>query len=77
MKCVDTRDGRKFIMARMEEDKKNTNDLTLKAIVFKSMGMYSATNFFEIFTIDIKFGVISYSDEAQYWIQKKKDDKSR
>lgn len=72
MKCLDTRDGRKFIMVHMVKDKKNTNDLTIKAIVFKYMGMYTATNFFDIFLVDTKLGELSYSDEAQYWVQEKK-----
>ncbi len=39
--------------------------------------MYTRENFFEIFSLDTKAFVLDYSEEAQYWLQKNREDRER
>lgn len=76
-RAVDQRNGRKVIFVRCERQKRKTNDIDIEPVVFQHMGQGKQDTFFEIFNLDLKQLILEFSDEAQYWISKQKEDLKR
>lgn len=67
-KGLDARNGRKYVYARHESQKRKTNDVDIVPVVFRHLGDMKQDTFFDIFNIDFSGPSLAYSEEAEYWI---------
>lgn len=76
-RVLNVRTGRNILYVLIHEQKLKTNDLCLVSSVTKAMGQIRAETFFDIFSINSNQLSLDYSDEAKYWISRRKDDRKR